>query len=143
MQNPCRADQLRQGTHWAPGLLFSNYPMTLDKAHNRVHVVFRHPATLVAFDVLSGKKLDSIATCGDSDDVFFDSKRSRAYISCGEGSVEVIADEGDHYAEEAKITTASGARTSLFVLEELDRFFLAVRASGKEPAAIWIFKPAP
>jgi hypothetical protein len=37
--------------------------------------------------------------------------------------------------------TASGARTSLFV-PELDRLFVAVRARSKEPAAIWVFRPA-
>jgi hypothetical protein len=35
-----------------------------------------------------------------------------------------------------------GARTSLFV-PELDRLYVAVRASGAEPAAIWVFKPTP
>jgi hypothetical protein len=132
----------RQTASWAPGLLLSNYPMTLDKAHNRVHVVFRHPATLVAFDAVSGKKLYSMETCGDSDDVFFDSKRSHAYVSCGEGFIEVIADQGNNYAKEAKLATIGGARTALFV-PELDRYFLAVRASGQTPAAIWIFKPGP
>jgi hypothetical protein len=114
--------------------------MTLDTAGKRIHVVFRHPATLAAFDIRSGKTLYSIETCGDSDDVFFDSKRSRLYVSCGEGSIEVIADQGTHYAKEAKVTTIGGARTSLFV-PALDRYFLAVRANGQTPAAIWIYKP--
>jgi hypothetical protein len=29
-------------------------------------------------------------TCGDGDDVFFDGKRNRIYVSCGDGSVDVI-----------------------------------------------------
>jgi DNA-binding beta-propeller fold protein YncE len=132
--------QGRQTSSWAPGFLLSNYPMSLDKAAGRIHVVFRHPATLAAFDVRSGNKLYSIATCGDSDDVFFDSKRSRAYVSCGEGFIEVITDQGKNYAEEVKLATIGGARTSLFV-PELDRYFLAVRASDQAPAAIWVFKP--
>lgn len=132
--------QGRQTASWAPGLLLSNYPMTLDRAASRIHVVFRHPATLAAFDPQSGKKLYSIATCGDSDDVFFDSKRARVYVSCGEGLIEVIADDAKSYAKEAKLATVGGARTSLFV-PELDRLFLAVRANGETPAAIWIFKP--
>lgn len=127
---------------WGTGELRANYPMTLDTTGSRIHVVFRHPATLAAFDLRSGKKLYSIDTCDDSDDVFFDSMRSRAYVSCGEGSIEVMADQGDHYAKEAKLATIGGARTALFV-PELDRYFLAVRASGQSPAAIWIFKPGP
>jgi len=134
--------QSEQAGPWSTQELRANYPMTLDAAGSRVHVVFRHPATLAAFDMGSGKKLYSIDTCGDSDDVFFDSKRSKIYVSCGEGFIEVIADQGNHYAKEAKLATVSGARTALFV-PELDRYFLAVRASGQEPAAIWIFKPGP
>ena len=134
--------QGRQTAAWAPGLLLSNYPMTLDRTADRIHVVFRHPATLAAFDAQSGKKLYSLETCGDSDDVFFDSKRSRAYVSCGEGMIEVISDQGKNYVRDAKLATVSGARTSLFV-PELDRYFLAVRANGQEPAAVWIFKPTP
>jgi hypothetical protein len=38
------------------------------------------------------------------------------------------------------VPTVAGARTALFV-PELDRLFLAVRANGGEPAAIWIFRP--
>jgi DNA-binding beta-propeller fold protein YncE len=132
--------QSAQPSTWDTQELRANYPMTLDAAGNRVHVVFRHPATLAAFDMRSGKKLYSIDTCGDSDDVFFDPKRSRTYVSCGEGFIEVIADQGNRYAKEAKLATTGGARTALFV-PELDRYFLAVRASGQEPAAIWIFKP--
>jgi DNA-binding beta-propeller fold protein YncE len=134
--------QSRQTASWPAEGLSANFPMTLDESGGRFHVVFRHPATLAAFDAHSGKKLYSIETCGDSDDVFFDSMRSRAYVSCGEGFVEVIADQGNHYAKEAKLPTSSGARTALFV-PELDRYFLAVRASGQAPAAIWIFKPGP
>jgi DNA-binding beta-propeller fold protein YncE len=130
----------RQTASWTPGLPLSNYPMSLDQAANRAHVVFRHPATLAAFDTPSGKKLYSIETCGDSDDVFFDAKRSRAYVSCGEGLIEVIKDQGKSYAKEAKLATVGGARTSLFV-PQLDRLFLAVRANGRAPAAVWIFKP--
>jgi DNA-binding beta-propeller fold protein YncE len=132
--------QSEQSSAWGTQELRANYPMTLDMAGKRAHVVFRHPATLAAFDMRSGKKLYSIDTCGDSDDVFFDSKRSKTYVSCGEGFIEVIADQGNHYVKEAKVATAGGARTALFV-PELDRYFLAVRASGREPAAIWIFKP--
>lgn len=134
--------QGKQTASWPTGGLSANFPMTLDKAGSRFHVVFRHPATLAAFDAHSGKKLYSIETCGDSDDVFFDSMRSRAYVSCGEGFVEVIADQGNHYAKEAKLATSGGARTALFA-PELDRYFLAVRASGRAPAAIWVFKPGP
>ena len=79
-----------------------------------------------------------VPTCGDADDVFLDAKRDRAYVSCGEGFLAVVQRNGDSYDEAARIPTASGARTALFV-PELDRLYLAVRASGNEPAAVSIF----
>jgi hypothetical protein len=42
----------------------------------------------------------------------------------------------------ARIPTATGARTSLFV-PEMDRLLVAVRAGPAGPAAIWVFKPMP
>src|SRR5829696_3533646 len=80
------------------------------------------------------------STNGDSDDVFLDEKRSRIYVSCGDGFVDVleVADAG--FRRTDHIATLPGARTSLFV-PELDRLFLAVRASQGEPAAIWVYAP--
>jgi hypothetical protein len=133
-------EQGRQTTSWSPGSLLANYPMSLDQARSRVHVAFRHPATLAAFDAQSGRKLFSIETCADSDDVFLDPVRSRVYVSCGEGFVEIFIVEADHYRKEDKVATVGGARTALFV-PELDRYFLAVRANGQTSAAVWVFKP--
>jgi hypothetical protein len=81
-------------------------------------------------------------TCGDSDDVFVDRKRKRVYVSCGAGSIDIFAQEGNAYPHVARIATVGGARTSLFV-PDLDVFLLAVRATSREPASIWVFKPQP
>jgi hypothetical protein len=50
--------------------------------------------------------------------------------------------ESHPYRRLARIPTAAGARTSLFV-PELDRLFVAVRANAGEPASIRVFQPAP
>jgi DNA-binding beta-propeller fold protein YncE len=129
-----------QTSTWSPEGLRANFPLALDNTRNQVLVVFRHPATLAVFDVRSGDKLSSIDVCGDSDDVFLDPKRDRIYVSCGEGSVDVLSIRDTRLAKLASIKTVSGARTALFV-PEVDRYFLAVRASSSEPAAIWEFRP--
>jgi hypothetical protein len=46
------------------------------------------------------------------------------------------------YRRLLRVPTVAGARTSLFV-PELDRLFVAARARGSEPAAIWVFRPVP
>jgi hypothetical protein len=56
--------------------------------------------------------------------------------------VDVFEPRGDGYERLAQMPTVSGARTALFV-PELDRLFVAVRASWSEPAAVWVFRPPP
>jgi hypothetical protein len=63
-------------------------------------------------------------------------------VSCGAGYIDVFEIYGSAYRRIARIPTATGARTSLFV-PEMDRLFVAVRAGPAEPAAIWVFKPTP
>jgi YVTN family beta-propeller protein len=120
----------------------SNFPMAIDPDAHRVLVVFRSPPTLMALSSQDGKATAKIGTCGDADDVFVDAKRHRVYVSCGEGAVDVLGQREAGYERLAKMPTVSGARTSLFV-PELDRLYVAVRASSGEPAAIWVFRPAP
>lgn len=125
----------------------ANFPMALDDNGARIITVFRHPARLAALSAKDGSALASIDVCGDADDVFVDARRHRVYVSCGEGVVDVLERRPDGYVRLARVPTSSGARTSLFV-PELDRLFVAVRASGgivtsATPPAIWVFRPSP
>jgi hypothetical protein len=87
-----------------------------------------------------GELLTAVDTCGDADDVFVDDQRDRIYVSCGEGFIDVLGAQGERYVSIARIPTASGARTSLFI-PGIDRFVLAIRATGSSPAAVWVFRP--
>jgi hypothetical protein len=79
---------------------------------------------------------------GDADDLFVDAKRSRIYVSCGEGFLDVFDARAGDYRRLARVPTARGARTSYYV-PLMDRLFLAVRAASSEPAAVWVYRPAP
>jgi DNA-binding beta-propeller fold protein YncE len=120
----------------------TNFPMALDEASNRILVVFRIPATLGVFATLNGARVTSVETCADADDMFVDAKRRRAYVSCGDGFVDVFDITGTAFERLAHIATVAGARTSLYV-PEIDRLFVAARATSDVPAAIWIFRPQP
>jgi YVTN family beta-propeller protein len=120
----------------------ANFPMALDPIRREVLVIFRTPAELGVFSVTAGKLIASAETCGDADDLFVDAKRGRVYVSCGAGFLDVFEPKGEAYRRVARIPTISGARTSLFV-PELDRLLVAARATSREPAAIWIFRPLP
>ena len=120
----------------------ANFPMALDRDARRVVAVFRSPPRLLVLSATDGAVVADVDTCGDADDVFVDAKRHRVYVSCGAGAVDVFEERGAGYQRVGHAGTAPGARTSLFV-PELDRLFLAVRATGTEPAAIWVLRPAP
>jgi hypothetical protein len=120
----------------------SNFPMALDEHSERILVASRNPAQVSAFSTRDGSMVAMIDTCGDSDDLFLDAKRQRIYVTCGDGAVDVLEPEANSYRRVARMPTTSGARTSLFV-PEMDRLFVAARANPREPAAIWVFRPAP
>jgi hypothetical protein len=130
----------REVASWGLADAQANFPMALDEADGRLAVVYREPALLVAFDTAPGAPVARLPACGDTDDVFFDPKRHRLYLSCGAGFLEVIQQRDDTYEELACIPTVTGARTALFVPER-NRLYLAVRASGSEGAAVWVYRP--
>jgi hypothetical protein len=132
----------KQVASWGLADAQANFPMALDEADARLVVGYREPALLAVFDTHSGTPVARLSACGDTDDVFIDAKRQRVYLSCGAGFLGVIQQHGDAYEELARIPTIQGARTALFVPER-DRLYLAVRASGNEGAAVWVFRPTP
>ena len=125
---------------WPVGGASANFPMALDSDSNHVLAVFRDPPKLGVFDKRDGSIVRMVDACGDADDLFIDAKRHRIYVSCGAGVIDIF--DARSYERLSRIPTVSGARTSLFV-PELDRLFVAVRASGGNPAALWVLRPEP
>jgi len=120
----------------------SNFAMALDGEAHRLIAVARSPARLLAFATGDGKPMAGAQTCGDADDVFVDAARKRVYVICGEGAVDVFDRTADGYAHAARISTAAGARTGLFV-PATGRLYVAVRAGSGAPAALWVFRAGP
>ncbi len=117
-----------------------NTPIALDEAHHRLFVGTRRPARMVVFDTLTGKPVTEVAIDGFADDLFYDPTRQRIYISCGEGFIDVIEQhDADHYQMLARVPTADDAATSAFSAR-LNRLYLGVPRSGKDPAEIRVFK---
>ena len=120
----------------------ANFPMALDEEAQRILVAFRGPGRLAVFSARDGESVASVELCGDADDLFVDAKRGRIYVSCGEGFLDVYDARAGDYRRLARLPTVRGARTSYY-LPSLDRLFLAVRAASLEPAAVWVYRPAP
>ncbi len=143
MRGRLRSWTWRPGAWPLPAGVRGNFPMALDGTRMVLAIVTRSPARLIMLDTRTGSGIASLPTCGDADDVFFDAKRQRLYVSCGDGEVDVVQQDGPGYRPLARIPTQSGARTSLFV-PELDRLFVAARAGLLGPgAAILVFRPTP
>lgn len=131
----------RQLASWPTPDLRANFPLALDQARHHVLVIFRRPPRIGIFGDTDGRLLASLATCADADDVFVDAVRHRLYVICGEGFVDVLGEAAAGYAHIARVPTTAGARTGLFV-QQLDRLFVAQRATATEPAAIRVFRPS-
>lgn len=129
----------KQIAGWKTTPLNANYPLILDSAET-VLAVFRRPARVAVFRKTDGRLLQAVDTCDDSDDVFTDTRRARLYVTCGAGFVETFVRDEAGYRSTGRVTTSSGARTSLFV-PELDRLYVAVRGQSNAAAAIWVYRP--
>jgi DNA-binding beta-propeller fold protein YncE len=133
----------KQVASWTPPDLRENFPLAIEESGVTVASVFRRPARLVLIEAASGAIKANVGTCGDADDVFFDTPRHRIYVSCGEGVVDVFQQDAEGPRRIARIPTSSGARTALFV-PELDRLFVAARAGLLVSAAsILVLRPQP
>src|SRR5712671_2840496 len=128
-------------TDWPLQTGKANYPMALDEANHRLFVVTRKPAQLVVLNADDGSMIASVPCVADSDDVYYDTGRKRIYAPGGEGFLSVIQQiDADHYQPLAKVPTTVGARTGLWY-QKRDRLYLAVPASSKQGAALWVYAP--
>ena len=121
---------------WGTDLAFGNFPIALDEANHRLFVGCRLPSRLVVLNTDSGDVVAKIEISGDSDDVFYDAKRHRIYAICGAGKIDIINQaDANTYKAFAKVNTASGSRTGLFVPAQ-DTLFVAVPHRGSQQAEI-------
>ena len=131
---------MKVATTWPVTSAKANYPMALDEANHRLFIGCRRPAKVLVYDISTGKEMGSFDIVGDTDDLFYDAPRKRLYISGGEGYIDVFqSDNGNRFTRIARVQTASGARTSLFV-NDLSRLYLAIPHRGSQRAELRIFE---
>jgi hypothetical protein len=138
-------DRDKRGTiaSWPTAGAKANFPMAIDETHHRLFVGFRKPAKLSVFDTETGRVIANLDSSGDADDIFYDGSRRRVYVSGGEGFFSIFQQaDADHYSPLAKIPTAAGARTSLFV-PELNRLYVAVPHRGGQRAEVRVYEGLP
>ena len=130
-------------TRWPVTRAGANFPMALDESNHRLFIGCRKPAVMLVFDTTRGQAVARLSSAGDADDLFYDARRKRVYLSGGEGFISVFdQQDANHYQEIARIPTAARARTSLFV-PELDRLFVAVPHVGDQAAEARVYEIRP
>ena len=118
----------------------SNFPLILDEANHRLFVGCRSPAKVLIYDSTADRLITSVNISSDTDDLFYDSRNKLLYVSCGGGSIEVIKQsDADNYQRLTTVSTASGARTSLFI-PELKILCLAVPHRWGQQTEIRVYK---
>jgi DNA-binding beta-propeller fold protein YncE len=129
-------DKREVTARWKTDGASANFPMAFDEANHRLFIGCRNPAKLLVLNTDSGDVVTTVDISGDPDDVFYDAKRRRLYAICGAGYVEIIGQaDPNTYKPSAKVPTANGARTGLFVPER-DDLFIAVPHRGTQAAEI-------
>ena len=116
-----------------------------DESNSRLMIGTRTPPEMIVMDSRSGKEIAHLATAEGMDGVYFDARRERVYVSGGRELSVGLAyvyqqKDADHYEIIGKIPTRELAGTS-FWSPELDRYYVAAAANGKQDAAILVYEP--
>jgi DNA-binding beta-propeller fold protein YncE len=109
--------------------------MALDEPNHRLFIATRNPAKLFVFNTDTGKVIASLSCVGLNDDMTFDTRRKRIYIT-GDGATSVFVQrDADHYEHIVDVPTGFRAKTSLYV-PELNRLYIAVSGGNKPDAQV-------
>jgi hypothetical protein len=128
----------------------NNFPMSLDEAHHRLFVGCWNPARLIVFDTETGKEVASLELgekgvvnpniVGITDDLFYDSARSRVYVLNALGSIDVFRqNDPDHYELIESVPTPLNTKTGLFV-PDLGKLFVGVVQNGEKSAEVDVYE---
>jgi len=118
----------------------NNFPMALDEAHHRLFVGCWVQPRLLVFDTETGKEVASGEIAGSTDDLFYDSRRSRVYVLTSQGFLEVFQQKNpDDYDRIARYPTPPRTQTGLFV-PEWGKLFAAVQKQGEQSAEIRVYQ---
>ena len=120
-----------------PGLN-RNTPMAFDPGHHRLFIVGRQPGKLFILDSESGKLISTMDAVETADDMTFDPKQKRIYIT-GSGGVTVVEQQGpDSYRLLAQFGT-NGGKTSVFDAQ-LRQFYIIHTKTAEDVAGLQVYR---
>jgi hypothetical protein len=118
----------------------SNFPMCLEAQYHRLFIGCRHSPKLLVMDTQTGKTITSYEIDSDIDDIFHNTTSKEIYLSCGGGYIDVFKQaDANIYTASGKISTHSGARTSLFI-PELNQLIIASPSGTNRDAMLLVYE---
>jgi DNA-binding beta-propeller fold protein YncE len=110
-----------------------NLAMALDEPDHRLFVVTRKPTRMFALDTRDGRTVATLEVPDINDGIAFDAARKRIYVPGAIGQIGVYQElDPDHYREVARIRSAPGGKSDLFV-PALSEFFVAISPQYNRP----------
>jgi hypothetical protein len=103
-----------------------NLNLALDEADHRLFVVTRKPTELFVLNTDDGRTVAAMDVPAIVDGLAFDAARKRLYVPGAVGEIGVYQElDPDHYRELARVPSALGAKSELFV-PQLSELFVGV-----------------
>ncbi len=114
----------------------TNLSMALDEPHHRLFVVTRNPTEMFVLNTDNGATVATVDVPAIVDGVFFDAARGRIYVPGAVGEVGVYQEvDPDHYRELARVPSAIGAKSGLFV-PSMNRLYVAASPGKRVGGAV-------
>lgn len=121
----------------------TNLCMALDEADHRLFVVTRNPTKLFVLNTDNGDTVAALEAPAIVDGVFFDNVRKRIYVPGAVGEIGVYQEtDPDHYREIARVPSAVGAKSGLFV-PQMDRLYVAASPGKRVGGAVLWYSVEP
>ncbi|MDE2349753.1 MAG: hypothetical protein KGL92_14715 [Gammaproteobacteria bacterium] len=121
----------------------TNLSMALDEPHHRLFVVTRNPTRMFVLNTDDGATVASVDVPAIVDGVFFDAARQRIYVPGAVGEVGVYQEvDPDHYRELARVPSAIGAKSGLFV-PSMNRLYVAASPGKRVGGAVLWYAVGP
>ncbi len=127
---------------WGHPMGAANFSMAVDRTIHRLFIPCRKPPRLQVVNSDTGHITAWLPTVGDADDIFVDETLRMLYVIGGDGAVDVLYIRfGDALVSRAKVPTAPGARTGLYV-PEWHKLLVAAPRQGSQDARLLVFSVA-
>ena len=119
-----------------------NVAMAFDEAAHRLFISTNNPERLIVLNSDSGAIVASLPCGYMVDDLAYDAKSKRIYVT-GSDFVDVFQQkDADHYEQVGRVASAFRAKTAILI-PELNRYYLAVPRHEDKVAEVRVFEVQP